>query len=369
MLQPMNATAATTTFCHDPRCPLSGSLLVKVFGALFVATLLAGCGRPPDQPGVLVDGQRLAVVDMHLHTGTWEAMTPRFQARLSERVPRAFRWVMPYLTPYTLNGKAILRELNNAGISAGGVFALYSPHSTGIAANEFVAGEIALDPGRLYGFASLRVDQWNTHGPEQLAALEAALKGPGNFVGVKLAHAHQQFRFDDERYYPIYEIAGRLQKPIYLHTGTSPNPGTRTEPPYADPAYLETAIRTYPDTIFILGHTGYDSFAKALTFSDSAIRLAATYPNVYLEPGALGAKRADNVRLDFLQRVKAAGVIPKMIYGSDGPQTPGYVKSHLERFVAGMQEAGYTVDEMGAVLSGNFSRVFGLPPFSVAVSG
>jgi len=58
-------------------------------------------------------------------------------------------------------------------------------------------------------------------------------------------------------------------------------------------------------------------------------------------------------------------VISKMIYGSDGPQVPGYVKSHLGRFVAGMQEAGYSVDEMRAILSGNFSRVFGLPPFVV----
>ena len=187
-------------------------------------------------------------------------------------------------------------------------------------------------------------------------------------MGVKLAHGHQQFRFDDERYYPIYEIAGRLHKPIYLHTGTSPNPGTRTEPPYADPAFLEDAIRRYPDTIFILGHTGYDSDGKALTFTDSAIRLAGAYPNVYLEPGALGAERADNVRDDFLTRIKVAGVIPKLIYGSDGPQQPGYVKSHLERFVAGMVKAGYSAEEMRAILSGNFSRVFGLPPFVVKAS-
>lgn len=325
-----------------------------------LALVVAACGRP-DQPGVLVDGQRLPVVDMHLHTGTWEGMTPRFQDRVAERVPRAFRWTMPYLTPFILGGKAILRELDSAGISGGGVFALYSPHSTGIASNELVAEEIALAPGRLYGFASLRVDQWNLDGPAQLASLEAALKRP-QFVGVKLAHAHQQFRFDDERFYQIYEIAGRLGKPIYLHTGTSPNPGTRLEPPYADPAYLEDAIRRYPATIFILGHTGYDSERQALTFTDSALRLAKTYPNAYLEPGAVGAKRADNIRAEFLARVKAAGVIDKMIYGSDGPQAPGYVKGHLQRFVAGMQAAGYSVDEMRAILAGNFTRVFGLPP-------
>jgi predicted TIM-barrel fold metal-dependent hydrolase len=337
---------------------------IFIAGLCSLFMLAASCGRAPARPGVVVDGQRLPVVDMHLHTGTWEGMTPRFQERVSERVPRVFKWAMPYLTPFTLGGKAILRELDNAGISGGGVFALYSPHSTGIASNELVAREIALAPGRLFGFASLRVDQWNINGSQQLASLEAALQQP-QFIGVKLAHAHQQFRFDDERFYPIYEIAGRLHKPVYLHTGTSPNPGTRLEPPYADPAYLEDAIRRYPGTIFILGHTGYDSERQALTFTDSALRLAASYPNAYLEPGALGAKRADNVRADYLARVKAAGLVDKLIYGSDGPQAPGYVKSHLERFVAGMQQGGYTVQEMRAILSGNFSRVFGLPPFTL----
>jgi predicted TIM-barrel fold metal-dependent hydrolase len=334
---------------------------------LLVAVLVAltGCARKPEHPGVVVDGERLAVVDMHLHTGTWEGMTPRFQARVSERVPGVLRWIMPYVTPYTLGGGAILRELDNAGISAGGVFALYSPHSTGIATNELVESEIALDPRRLYGFASIRVDQWNVDGPAQLAKLESDLTNLDNFIGVKLAHAHQQFRFDDERFYPIYEVAGRLGKPVYLHTGTSPNPGTRPEPPYADPAYLEEAIRRYPDTIFILGHSGYDSERKALTFTDSALRLAKAYPNAWLEPGALGAKRAEGVLDDYLARVKAAGLASKLIYGSDGPQQPGYLKSHLERFVAGMQRGGYTVEEMRAVLAGNFSRVFGLPPFTV----
>jgi len=335
-----------------------------IAGLVAVTMLTAGCSNPPDHPGVLVDGRRLAVVDMHLHTGTWEGMTPRFQARLAERVPRGLKWLMPYVTPYTLDGKALVRELANAGVSAGGVFALYSPHSTGIATNELVASEVATAPGRLYGFASPRLDQWNVDEQPQLARLESALRQP-EFIGIKLAHAHQQVRLDDERLYSIYALAGRMGKPMYLHTGTSPNPGTRTEPPYADPAYLEEAIRRHPDAVFILGHSGYDSDGKALTYTDSALRLAATYSNVYLEPGALGARRAENVLADFLARVKAAGVIDKMIYGSDGPQIPGYVKSHLAAFVAGMQGAGYTVEEMQAILSGNFSRVFGLPPFTV----
>lgn len=336
---------------------------------LAAAAVLAGCSRPPDQPGVVVAAQRLAVVDMHLHTGSWEGLTPQFQRRVSERVPAALKWIMPYVTPYVLGGPALLRELDNAGISAGGVFALYSPRSTGIASNEFVADQLALAPRRLYGFASLRVDQWNRDAPQELARLEAVLRDDPHFIGVKLAHAHQQFRFDDPRFYAIYDLAGRLGRPVYLHTGTSPNPGTRLEPPYADPAYLEEAIRGYPRTVFILGHSGYDSDLKALTYTDSALRLARQYPNVYLETGALGTARAAGVIDDYLSRIRRAGVVGKLIYGSDGPQQPGYLKSHLERFVAGMQRADYPVEDMKAILSGNFCRLFGLPPFPVERGG
>ena len=58
-------------------------------------------------------------------------------------------------------------------------------------------------------------------------------------------------------------------------------------------------------------------------------------------------------------------MIEKLLYGSDGPQFPGYVKSHLEAFVAGMEEAGYSADEMRMILAGNFTRVFGMPTISL----
>jgi predicted TIM-barrel fold metal-dependent hydrolase len=326
--------------------------------------LLSSCGAKPDQPGVEVDGQRLVVVDMHLHTGTWDLMTSRFQERVGQNVPRGFKWLLPWFATRQLGAQSLLAELDKAGIRAGGVFALYSPHTTGIASNAFVAEQIATDPDRLFGFASIRVDQWNVNGREQLQRFEQDVQRE-HFIGVKLAHAHQQFRFDDERFYPIYEIAGRLRKPVYLHTGTSPNPGTRTEPPYVDPAYLEEAIRRYSRTVFILGHSGYDSDQKALTYTDSAIRLARQYDNVWLETGALGAERASEVLHDYLKRLKAAGVARKTIYGSDGPQRPGYAKTHLLRFAAAMREEGYSVDEQRLILADNFSRVFGLPNFKL----
>ena len=336
---------------------------------LICGTLLTGCSSdPPAQWGIEVNGEWLPVVDVHTHTGSWAQMPPGFRARLTERLPSGLHWMMEPFTDWMLSSDNILAQMNNAGIYGAGVFALYSPHTTGIATNEFVADTIAGHTDRLYGFASLRVDRWNQDSAQQLAALEKALTDLPGMVGIKLAHAHQQFRFDDERYYGIYEIAGRLGKPLYLHTGTSPNPGTRFEPEYSDPLYLEEAIRLYPKAVFILGHTGYDSKEKALTYTDSAIYLAKRYPNVYVEPGALGAGRAENVIDDFVVRIKDAGIIDKVIYGSDGVQFPGYLKSHLENYVAAMVRNGYTADEMRLVLAGNFVRVFGIKVPGVAAT-
>lgn len=341
-------------------------ILIKQMIGLWVVLLtlvtLVGCGGEKPEPGVEVDGQRLPVVDLHLHTGRWDWMPPAFQERLSSRVPRGFKWVTGLLSDRWLNGQGIVSQLDNAGIRAGGVFALYSPHTTGLAPNDFVAEQVAIDPSRMYGFASIRVDQWNVDSEQQLAQLEDALTNLDNMIGIKLAHAHQQFRFDDSRTYGIYEIAGRLGKPIYLHTATSPNPGTRLEPPYTDPYYLEEAIKRYPDTVFILGHAGWDSYHRKLTYTDACIDLALRYENVFMEPGALGAERAAEVLPDFVRRIKAAGVTHKLIYGSDGPQFPGYIARHLEAFVAAMKDADYSVDEMRRILSGNFDRVFGISP-------
>jgi predicted TIM-barrel fold metal-dependent hydrolase len=334
---------------------------MKKFATLVVtALLLAACSsEPPEVWGVNVDGEQIPVIDLHTHTGAWDMMPPGFQARLSERAPNGFKWMMGPVTDWILSPDNILSQMNSAGIYGAGVFALYSPHTTGLAPNDFVSERVMVDPTRMYGFASIRADRWNQDQQEQLAELERGVQLPG-MVGIKLAHAHQQMRFDDERFYPIYEIAGRYGKPMYLHTGTSPNPGTRYEAEYADAMYLEEAVKMYPKAIFILGHTGYDTKERALTYVDSAIYMAMQYDNVYLEPGALGADRGEDVIDDFVVRLKQGGVLNKVIYGSDGVQFPGYLKSHLENYVAAMQRNGYTPAEMRMVLSGNFIKVFGI---------
>lgn len=333
---------------------------MRTRGLLLVLGVVA-CGDP--ELGVLVDGERLPVIDMHLHPGDWDAIPPATQEFLASRFPwpidlRPDKAAMDVLTP-----AGILGEMDRAGVSVGVLFAIYAPRTVGIASNEDVAADVASEPARFYGMASLRVDRWNEDGPAELQRLRAALAEPG-IVGIKLAHAHQQFRMDDPRYFGIYALAAELQKPLYLHTGTSPFPGTEQAPAYTDPAYLEPAIAQHPGARFVLGHLGYDFTTHTPGALEGCIDLARRYPNVFLEPSALGSEGSDPTGENLpaaMARMREAGVVDRIIYGSDGPQSPGFVADYLERTVAAMRSASYSKEEMRAVLAGNFARVFAVP--------
>ncbi len=288
--------------------------------------------------GITVDGIDIDIIDMHLHTGTWEALTEPYKERYSERVPKPFKFLMSGLLGRGLTSEGILGQMDNAGIRRGGVFAVYE---------------------RMFGFYSIRTDHWNIDSEMQLEKLEADLI-KYNAHGIKLAHAHQQMRLDDKRFDGIYEIAGRLGKPLYIHTGTSPNPYTRKEPPYVDPLYLEESIAKYPDAMFILGHSGYDSAEVQLTYLNSCIELAKKYDNVFLEPGALGAGKASEILPEYLKIIKEEELIGKVIYGSDGPQYPGYTSRHLNSFLEAMEVNEYSSMEMKSLLQTNFENLFNL---------
>ncbi|HJM70743.1 MAG TPA: amidohydrolase family protein [Gammaproteobacteria bacterium] len=309
--------------------------------------------------GITIDGVKIDTIDMHLHTGTWEALTEPYKERYSERVPKIFRFLIANLLGNGLKTEGILKQMDNAGIQRAGVFAVYSPDTTGIASNEFLYEQIKDQPDRMFGFYSIRTDHWNLDAQQELDKLEKDLV-QYNATGIKLAHAHQQMRLDDKRFDGIYEIAQRLQKPLYIHTGTSPNPYTRMEPPYVDPLYLEDSIKRFPNAKFILGHSGYDSYLVKLTYLDSCIELAKKYDNVFIEPGALGSRKASEILPDYLRIMKEEGLVDRVIYGSDGPQFPGYTSSHLENMIEAMASTGYTGLEMKAVLEGNFEKVFDL---------
>ena len=325
-----------------------------------IAFLLA-CTAPP-QPGVLYNEERLPVVDMHLHSGDWEDIPAPSQSFIARNFPFPFNLEPGELAADIVSAEGIVGQLEGAGISRGVVFAVYAPRTVGVTDNAFVIDQIAGFPDRLWGLASLPIDAWGTGEEAALAELEAALQQPG-MIGIKLAHAHQHQRMDDPDYFSIYEIAAAQQAPIYLHTGPSPFPGTLSEPAYTDPSYLEEAIVQFPDVDFILGHACYDFINDTIDELDRCIDLALRYPNIHIEISALGAAGSEIRTQNYLaviDRLREEGLIDRTIYGSDGPQRPGFLASYLSQTIMAMEAADYTTDEARAVLSDNFTDLFGL---------
>ena len=331
---------------------------------MFVFCLLCAPVGCSDPAGFLYEEQILNATDMHLHSGTWAMIPPDTQSYLAENFPFPFSMIPGQLAEQALSAESIADQLDSAGFSRGLLFAVYAPHSVGITSNEAVMETISEAPDRFYGMASLRVDDWAERAEEELSALDTALQHE-SFVGIKIAHAHQHFRMDDPDYYGIYDVAAQHQAPVYLHTGTSPFPGTMDSAPYTDARYLEEAIAMYPEVRFILGHLGYDFQNDELGTFETCLDLASQYDNVYLEPSALGSEGSDPTGENYtriLRDIKDEGLVDRLIYGSDGPQYPGFLSSYAERTRVAMAAAGYTADDAEMFLSRNFERVFGREP-------
>ncbi len=335
----------------------------RALGIIAVVSTVYGlaCSQPS---GIVYEGQTIVGIDMHLHTGEWDKIPPGTQDYLAEKFPFPLNLFPEPLAEDTLSAAGIVAQLDDAGLRQGVVFAVYAPHSVGIATNDEVIALLDAEPDRLWGLASLRVDDWASAKDDELAKLREALSHP-RMIGIKMAHAHMHIRFDDPTYDPIYALAGELGKPVYLHTGPSPFNGTLADEPYTNPIYLKASIERYPNTQFILGHMGFDFLGKTEGNLEECLTLGKLYSNVLFEPSALGSGASDPEGLLYqkvMRRIKEEGLIDRVIYGSDGPQYPGFLADYASRTTAAMKAANYTAQEAEAVLRSNFLRVFGVTP-------
>ncbi|MGH9433247.1 MAG: amidohydrolase family protein [Terriglobia bacterium] len=140
-----------------------------------------------------------------------------------------------------------------------------------VSSNEQVA-ELCSQSTRFIGFAS--VDPLKAGAVREL---ERSIRAAG-LKGLKLDPALQEFQADDTKAFAVYEAAAGLKIPLLIHTGMSWAPGTSLE--RGQPLKLESAIRRFPELVFVLAH-----FAWPWVWEATA--LAMKYPNVYLDTSCL----------------------------------------------------------------------------------
>lgn len=353
----------------------------------FATTLaLLALGAGTAHARVAVDGRMLEVVDMHLHPGAFGQMAPLGKRFVIESLPEYLRLYAPAVVGRSIDPWAphigIRAQTALAGVDHVVLLAVYTQHTTGWFSNEELEGVLddARNAGWADGLASIDLDDWALHSGERLRALRTYFErgaGPGGgrgFRGIKLAHPHQQARFSEPAHAGLYALAAELGVPILLHTGFSPFPGASTDPAFYDPHGLQATIEMYdgrhglPRVDFVLSHVGQGD-ARA---TRHALELATGHDNVWLELSALGrpllideagamvpAGTAPPAQYPaVLEEVRRRGLIARALFASDGPQFPGMVRGYLDKLTRGMQAAGYTTDEIAAVLAGNFHRLF-----------
>ena len=336
---------------------------------------------------VVIDGVEVEVVDAHLHTLESPGdFNQRGKASIIQAIPS---FVTPYYSALSAQGASayaanlgIVDQIAWAGVDRAVLLAAYTQHTVGFSTNLFVSSVLrdARNPRgehgpRLLGLASINVDDFDDPliRDHRLSALESHLAS-GDFIGIKLAHAHQAIAFDDPLYDGIYEVASRQGAVVLLHTGISPFPGTMSESEFTNPSGLEEVIHRFDGTgdeervEFILSHIGTaDAAATSASFD-----LALAYDNVWLEVSALGQdmiRDAEGNPSDeagpqhpwVIAEIKTLGLINRTIFATDGPQSSGKIKTYLGEIIDSMDAAGYTLEEKARVLSGSFYECFNLP--------
>ena len=338
---------------------------------------------------VEIDGRNFEVVDMHLHTGLFGDFTSSGRNFIMSKLPPFTVISYPAISAAITNPWApyigIKAQTDWAGVDRAVLLATYTHHTAGFMTNQALE-KILIDPRNAkedgsqwaWGMASINFDDFeeddNAH--RRLDVLQSYFtQRPDLFIGIKLAHAHQGVAFDNENYLGVYEVAAEHGAPVLLHTGATPFPNAMNEPEYYDPQALESVIIAYNGdngsnrVEFVLSHVG--GVDKRAT--DHALELAEAHDNVWLEISATGSPMeigADGEPVDsstpryhyILEEALARGLVGQTIFASDGPQSSGKVKAYLWEIIEAMQAAGFSPDEMAAVLAGNFYRAYGLTP-------
>ena len=184
----------------------------------------------------------------------------------------------------------ILRAMDKVGIDVASLFNIFHPDGT--TGNDITARFVAAHPDRFVGFAY--VSPMLAEG--MVAELTRAIDVLG-LVAIKLYPPYTQWDLHEPIWHPIYEFADDRGLAIIFHTGTDP---------HSHPSLLAECAAQFPNANFISGHAGnVDEPRRA------AIKVAQTYPNVYLE--TCSTFRTPGV---IEQLVNEAGA-DRVLFGSD----------------------------------------------------
>jgi uncharacterized protein len=231
---------------------------------------------------------------------------------------------------------ALLTQLlEGQGITYGALLAEYSPKTSGVVPNEFVA-EFCRGGDRLIPIGSIDLNSDVDTGLQtDHCVTELGCRG------LKLLPSYAHFYPDDKRMYPAYRSASRLGVPVMFHTGTSLFPGSRIR--YANPLLLDDIAEDFPNLNIVMCHAGRPFWYKEAEW------MLARHANVHIDISGIPLKQFPTLF------PKADRYPDRFIFGSDWPTRP-----MIAEYVRQVKQFPYRAETIEGMLWNNGARLLGL---------
>jgi hypothetical protein len=285
----------------------------------------------------------MVTVDCHLHITVVPDHAPEW-------------WVTEMYAPWggvaeSVDGQAIVDTLDEVGIDVGLIQGgdirrtTYHPDHPDdhrvLIPNDWVAEQVALHDGRLFGVAAM--DPLRDMAAAVLE-LERCVKEL-DFRMLKLVPTYHHYSPRDRRLDPLYEKCLELDIPVMIHMGWTATINSAME--FQNPVLLDEVGRRYRDLKVIVAHLGYPWVGEG-------IGVVAKHPNFYAEMAGWVAWGPE-VLAGALAKLKELGAIDRVVYGSDNTDATGLYREARE--IAHRAGTEITDEEMAAIMGGTAAQL------------
>jgi hypothetical protein len=170
--------------------------------------------------------------------------------------------------------------------------------------NRYVSEYVSRYPQKLIGFAG--IDPTEPGAPEEVKIAKEDLR----LRGITLSPANQDFHPSDSRAMRVYEEAEKLEMPIVVHPSGQFTEESKLE--FGRPYLLDEVARTFPNLRLVIAQLGQP-------WVDETVCLLGKHPHVYADVSGMLSRpwQAYNALVNCYH----AGVIDKLLFGSDFPYT------------------------------------------------
>lgn len=162
-----------------------------------------------------------------------------------------------------------------------------------------------------------------------LDEFEALLREEKIQVFGELGTAYHGKTLNDPMFAPYLALCEQYDIPVAYHTGGGPPMVHGARPEFrlalGDPFLIEDVLVRHPRLRVYLMHAGE-------VYYEHAVRLMVMFPGLYADLGVLlwANPLPKSYAVDFLERAKAAGILDRVMFGTDQMVWPGAISASVE---------------------------------------